>query len=55
MVTSNGMKEIKLPDLPDADMAKLDQLLSFMKENSNKFIDINMVCNKKWGEKKRIV
>jgi len=52
MLTSINMKEINLPNLPGGDIAKLDQLLSFMKENNTEFIDIYKVCKKKWGDNK---
>src|SRR5690349_3947659 len=52
MLTSINMKEINLPNLPGGDIDKLDQLLSFMKENNTEFIDIYKVCKKKWGDNK---
>lgn len=52
MVISSNIKEIKLPNLSNSDINKLDQLFSFMKENEKQFVDIYKVCKKKWGDNK---
>lgn len=44
------MNEVKLPSLPDADIKKLDQLLSFMKKNKTESVNIYMFCKAKWGD-----
>lgn len=40
---------MELPPLSPDEINKFDQLLSFLKENNNNFIDIHTYCTDKWG------
>jgi hypothetical protein len=52
LVDSFGIRDIKLPPLPLADIEKLDYLLAVMKKNQTEFVNIHLICKKKWGDNK---
>src|SRR5688572_23851267 len=50
--STSTTEDIQLPHLSSSEIAKLDQLLLFMKERKTMYTNIFSFCKEKWGDNK---